>query len=87
MSEKSAAPVPPASQTALSGVAFPEVIVSSVRWHPDNFRRAARIEVAEAGPLDVREGDIVAGVLVETIRPAAIEVRVGTETRVIPVRP
>ena len=87
MSEKSPSPVVVPSPEALSTVRFPEVLVSSVRWHPDAHRRVARLEVDRAGPLEVREGDIVAGVLVETIRPAAVELRVGGKTRVVSVRP
>ncbi len=72
---------------SLSSIRFPEVQVTSVRWHPDAHRREARLQVEQAGPLDVQEGDIVVGVLVETIRPAAVEIRVGAETRVIAVSP
>ncbi len=59
---------------------FPDILVESVRWHPQPSRRVARIQLQHAGPLELREGDIVAGALVRRIDPAAIEVQVG-ETR------
>jgi hypothetical protein len=68
-------------------IGIPAVEIESVRWHPDPSRRVARLQIEQAGPLDVREGDIIAGVLIQTIRPAEVEVRVGARIGVIPVRP
>lgn len=73
--------------TLLSPIGFPKVIVESVRWHPEAARRTARMQVDLAGPLDVREGDMIAGVLIETIRPGAVKLRVGERTRVVPITP
>jgi hypothetical protein len=87
-SEASPAPrAEPEGQEVLSPVAFPLVVLESVRWHPSAERRAARMRIDQAGPLDVREGDIVAGVLIELIRPAAVQLRLGANTRLFFVEP
>jgi hypothetical protein len=65
----------------------PQVSVLSVRWHPDPARREVSIEMPQAGPLEAREGDIVAGVLVKRIEPAAVEVQIGDSLIVVPVTP
>ena len=78
---------PPELQRAGQGVAFPELRVESVRWHPEPERRVARVQLEEAGPLEVRQGDIVAGVLVTLIDPAAIEIQLGTSRKRVPLEP
>jgi hypothetical protein len=75
------------SLLVLAPVAFPEVIVLSVRWHPDPVRRTATLELENAGPLDVSEGDIVAGVMIGEIMPASVELRVGDRSRVATIQP
>jgi hypothetical protein len=85
-----AAPAPSArdeGREVLSAVEFPTVVVESVRWHPSADRRVARMHVDLAGPLDVREGDMIAGVLIEKIRPGAVQIRVGGRTRIFPIAP
>jgi hypothetical protein len=77
----------PSSQAAESMSGFPTVTVSRVRWHPDPERRIAWIELEQAGPLEAREGDIVAGVMVRRIDPGAVEVQVGGSKRLIPLSP
>jgi hypothetical protein len=63
------------------------VVVESVRWHPSAERRVARVQIDRAGPLDVREGDIIAGVLIELIRPAAVQLRLGAYTQIVFLEP
>jgi hypothetical protein len=63
------------------------VAVTRVRWHPDPGRRTATVELENAGPLDVSEGDIVAGVMIGEIMPASIELRVGDRSRVVTIQP
>lgn len=69
------------------GVSFPDIRVDSVRWHPDPARRTAKVQFEAAGPLEVREGDIVAGLLVTLIDPAAIEVQLGENRKRVPLEP
>jgi hypothetical protein len=75
------------AQSAAAAATFPEVSVSRVRWHPDPERRVAWIELEQAGPLEAREGDIVAGVMVRRIDPGAVEVQVGASKLLIPLEP
>ncbi len=84
-----AAPRPPVplEPQEVRGVAFPTIRVESVRWHPEPERRVAKVELEEAGPLEVRQGDIVAGVLVTLIDPAAIEIQLGTSRKRVPLEP
>jgi hypothetical protein len=62
---------------------FPEVSLEAVRWHPDAGRREARLMVDNRRPVDVREGDIVAGVAVRRIDPGAVELTVGTSRMLV----
>jgi hypothetical protein len=78
---------PTPEDNVLAPLGLPNVHVESVRWHPDSRRREARVQVEQVGPLDVREGDIVAGVLIESIHPAEVEIRVGARTGKVPLRP
>lgn len=71
----------------IGGVGFPKVMVESVRWHPRPERREARMEIDRAGPLHLHEGDIIAGVMIREIRPAAVELAIGDHSQVFPVEP
>ena len=81
-------PPPPDSRSdaaadALAPTAFPEVRVESIRWHPLAERRAASLRFAQQNVADAHEGDIVGGVLVFRIEPGAVELRVGSTSRVV----
>jgi hypothetical protein len=78
---------PPPPKPVRERAREPQVSVLSVRWHPDPARREVSIEMPQAGPLEAREGDIVAGVLVKRIEPAAVEVQIGDSLIVVPVTP
>jgi hypothetical protein len=71
----------------LSPVHFPPLRILNVRWHPQPDRRGAILEIDRAGPIDVQEGDIIAGVLIRKIDPAAIEAAVGSEVRIFEMEP
>ena len=58
-------------------IAFPDLSVEAVRWHPEPERRVARILLDGTRPVEAREGDIVAGVAIQRIDPGAVEVRLG----------
>lgn len=73
------APEPPAD--------LPDLAVTSLRWHPVAKRRSAVLLFDEREIEDAREGDIVAGIEIEEIRPDAIVVRVGSSLQRIPLRP
>jgi hypothetical protein len=66
---------------------FPNVRVTTVRWHPDAERRVAWIDLPQVGPLEIHEGDIVSGVLVVRIDPGAVELAVGSEHRRVALGP
>jgi hypothetical protein len=74
-------PEPEATADALS--VFPEVHVESIRWHPLAARRAASLRFDQQNAADAHEGDIVGGVLVYRIEPGAVELRVGSTSRVV----
>ena len=57
--------------------------VESIRWHPLAERRAASLRFAQQNVADAHEGDIVGGVLVYRIEPGAVELRVGSTSRVV----
>jgi hypothetical protein len=61
--------------------------VIQLRWHPDARRRSAVLQFEQREIDDAREGDIVAGIEIEEIRPDAIVVRVGDALHRIPLRP
>jgi hypothetical protein len=63
--------------------AFPIVRVESIRWHPVSERRVVSLKFEQENATDAHEGDIVAGVLVYRIDPGAVELRVGSTSRVI----
>ena len=79
------APVDPAVDEPLAPLEFPEVRVVQIRWHPDTTRREAQLRVGDDPELVAREGDIVAGLLVSRIRPDAVELRLGSETKISPL--
>ncbi len=62
---------------------FPPVRVESIRWHPISERRVATLRFEQQNVADAHEGDIVGGVLVYRIDPGAVEIRVGSTSRVI----
>jgi hypothetical protein len=64
-------------------VPFPVVRVESIRWHPVSARRVVSLKFEQENATDAHEGDIVAGVLVYRIDPGAVELRVGSTSRVI----
>ena len=82
-----AKPVPPpdsyAAPDTFASTAFPEVRVESIRWHPLAERRAASLRFAQQNVADAHEGDIIGGVLVFRIEPGAVELRVGSTSRVV----
>jgi hypothetical protein len=61
--------------------------VVRLRWHPDPKRRSAELQVETRAIEDAREGDLVAGIEIEEIRPDAIVVRVGDARHRIPLQP
>ena len=74
-------PEPEAVDSALA--MFPAVRVESIRWHPLPERRAASLRFEQQNAADAHEGDIVGGVLVYRIEPGAVELRVGSTSRVV----
>jgi hypothetical protein len=91
-SEKRAAPAPsptakPARTPAADDGDFPEIVVQSVRWHPDAERREARLDLPQVGPIDIHEGDIVSGMLVVRIDPGAVELQLGSARRRLTLGP
>ena len=62
---------------------FPPVRVESIRWHPIPERRVTSLRFEQQNVSDAHEGDIVGGVLVYRIDPGAVEIRVGSTSRVI----
>lgn len=89
--QQAVAPTPTPATTARTPEAddgdFPAVRVHSVRWHPDKERRVARIDLAEVGPVDIHEGDIVSGLLVVRIDPGAVELQLGSAKRRVALGP
>jgi hypothetical protein len=76
-------PEPEIFLTGQSTVAFPELSVERVSWHPLAERRSARMRLDGTRPIDAREGDIIAGVAIERIDPGAVEVRMGDVLRLL----
>ncbi len=72
---------------AADSIGFPEVRVDQIRWHPEAARREASLRVSDAAPVVIREGDIVAGLLVYRIEPAAIELRFGSQRKLTRLGP
>ncbi len=66
---------------------IPEIHLRSVRWHPQAPRRVVSLDLPQMGPLELREGDIAAGVLVRRIDPGSIEVQVGSARKRIALQP
>jgi hypothetical protein len=62
---------------------FPDVRVESIRWHPLAERRAASLRFEQQNAADAHEGDIIGGVLVYRIEPGAVELKVGSTSRVV----
>lgn len=78
-----------ASRVALSRdrSEFPPVRVDRIRWHPLAVRREAVLLVSDLPEIVAREGDIVAGLLVYRIDPDAVELRVGSESKLTRLGP
>jgi hypothetical protein len=57
---------------AATAASAPEVRVERTQWHPTPAKRSALIRVGADEPLEVREGDAVAGVVVKEIRPSGV---------------
>lgn len=78
-----------ASRVALSRdrSEFPRVRVDWIRWHPVAARREAVLLVSDLPEIVAREGDIVAGLLVYRINPDAVELRVGSESKLTRLGP
>jgi hypothetical protein len=66
---------------------FPRVRVDRIRWHPVAARREAVLFVSDRPEIVAREGDIVAGLLVYRIDPDAVELRVGSESKLTRLGP
>jgi hypothetical protein len=66
---------------------FPDLVLESVRWHPDPSRRRATMVVDQARNLAVREGDIVQGALIQRIDPGTVELRVGMARKRLQLEP
>ncbi|MEE8314022.1 MAG: hypothetical protein V3R91_06850 [Myxococcota bacterium] len=75
------------SSLAAASIGFPEVRVDQIRWHPEAARREASLRISDAAPVVIREGDIVAGLLVYRIEPAAIELRFGSQRKLAGLGP
>jgi hypothetical protein len=69
------------------GVQFPDVQVQSVLWHPDPLRRQATVLLDGQLTTDAREGDLIAGVLVDRITPGSVEFRMGQERKRVDMAP
>jgi hypothetical protein len=61
--------------------------VTRLRWHPEASRRTAVLQLDTREIEDAREGDIIAGIEIEEIRPDAIVIRVGSSLERIPLNP
>jgi hypothetical protein len=66
-------------------IAFPDLTVARVRWHPDPKRREASVEVDGAVAISAREGDLVGGALLARISPGEVEFKVGVRSKVVRV--
>jgi hypothetical protein len=66
---------------------FPDLVLESVRWHPDPSRRQAKMIVDQARNLVVREGDIVQGALIDRIDPGTVQLRVGMARKRLQLEP
>jgi len=75
------------SSLATDSIGFPEVRVDRIRWHPEAVRREASLRISDAAPIVTREGDIVAGLLVYRIEPAAVELRFGSQRKLTRLGP
>src|SRR5258706_196210 len=77
-------PAPAADDPAAAAVTLsPPVRVESIRWHPISERRVATLRFEQQNVTDAHEGDLVGGVLVYRIDPGAVEIRVGSTSRVV----
>ncbi len=76
-------PPPPTAPVRPARASLPEVSIASTTWHPDAVKREAIVRVAgRDGPLRLREGDAVGGLVVQEIEPAAVVfLRGGVEIR------
>jgi hypothetical protein len=85
------APAPAAAPTierrAEPAADLPELAVTRLRWHPEARRRTAVLQLDSREIEDAREGDIIAGIEIEEIRPDAVVVRVGGSLERIPLHP
>jgi hypothetical protein len=82
--EASASEIPPDSPVD-DPLGFPNLVVSSVRWHPDPKRREATVEVDGAVAISAKEGDLVGGALLAKIGPGEVEFRVGMRSKTVHV--
>jgi hypothetical protein len=81
--QKPVQPKKPAEEALDDPIAFPELSVTKVSWHPDPKRRQAMVRVDGSAPQDAREGDLIDGVLLTRIAPGEVEFRVGERSRVV----
>jgi hypothetical protein len=75
-------PAPAAKAAVAPASAFSAPRVSRTTWHPVAERRTAVVELPGGGTENVREGQLVAGVLVKRIEPSGVLFeRAGRELR------
>lgn len=72
------APAPRADVKRVAPAGLPEVKVVRTAWHPKPERRSAKVRIVETDELvTVREGDTVAGLVLQEITPSAVVFSAG----------
>ena len=66
---------------------FPELVVRSVRWHPDPERRVATVLVDQFRSVEVHQGDLLQGATVHRIDPGAVELQLGSARKRLRIQP
>jgi hypothetical protein len=61
--------------------------VRQIRWHPDAARRVVSLELESRRIDDAREGDLVAGVKIEQIRPGSVQISVAGQGATVQLEP
>ena len=66
---------------------FPDLVLTSVRWHPDPARRMAQITIERVRAVEVHQGDVIQGATIHRIDPGAIEVQLGSARKRLRILP
>ncbi len=69
------------------GPRFPDLALTSVRWHPDPARRMAQITIESVRGVEVHQGDVIQGATIHRIDPGAIEMQLGSARKLLRIRP